>query len=143
MGIILFSIWPFLKFILIESVAPMDLIDDSLADIPHIRTILYTIVFILFLLNLVVHIYIGRSAIGEGRGHYKKSYTYIIITIILAIVNTAMIIKSIPTMLEGSDHSYEITNLFVDLTLCWIMIQIIVSAMGLRKLDTRLFKTPQ
>lgn len=136
MGVVLFSVWPFLRFILVELISPRSIFDgiDMDVEIPHFRAIIYAILFVLFIINLFIHLYIARCAVAEGRGSLQNSPAYIIISSIFLIIYISSIISTLAGLKESNDFSTDVTSIIVELTSCWIMLSIIISAIALRRI---------
>ena len=96
------------------------------------------VVFTIYvLIELGVRLFIGRSAIAEGKGH-RSGKMYIPLTILLIIVTALIIFAEGYSMVDGKPDSNvtEVdwaTSLVIDITSLVMMIEMVVSAFRVKK----------
>lgn len=129
-GVIAFGVWTFLKFVIYLIFG--NELDDQVTGIAKVVTII--ILLILGALDMLLRLYIGASARSQGRGK-KKSGFYIVITALMILVLTLTIgIEVYSTLrLEGGLID-DVITLIIDVTSLVILVDLMVSAVRLRKL---------
>lgn len=130
MAVILFTVWFIAKCIVIEFIHPVKLPPGIDLDPEVERIIIYVIAVILMVMDLLVRVYIGRSAIAEGRGKLKKKPTYIVVCALFLLINS--IAYYCYFKMAGRDILEDIPDIIIDMTAHLVLIQIIVSAVKLR-----------
>ena len=130
-GVILFSAWTLLKYVLTVVLYDAQ-INEALNDEMRIwfRIIFYGLLLIAFLIRF----YIGKSARSESEGKRKRAF-YIILTGIVLIIDLAAIIFEI---IKIFIYPYGILSMIVttmiDITSLVILTELMVNAIILRKL---------
>ncbi len=145
LGVLVFGLWNVLKFIIQIIYGSID-IARQLSEIeldPEIDPIivpLATFFLILFvsLVIIVTHCFIGLRAIGYGRG-VRKKWGFLIFAGIIAVI-TAI---GIPGYFRSADGRFFIDDTviaaaLVDLTLFYILCDMIFSAIGLKIFNKKL-----
>lgn len=87
---IIFGIWSIIRIILMRYMDENQFLDlfSSIDDlsVEQIETICFMLLLAFLILDLCARLYVGLSALKEGRGLYKKHVTYIIVAFIYAVV---------------------------------------------------------
>ena len=84
-------------------------------------------------LDLLFRLYVGRSAVREGRGT-KKKLTYVVLTILYTAVNLLADLGYLLGLLRGNESTALLAAVIVDVTASVAMLEIIVSSLALRRL---------
>lgn len=144
-GTVLFSIWTAAKIwsllfllrkeivaALLVKTGPIENISDD--TVFWVITVLITI---LVLIALAVRLYVGLSAIAEGRGK-KRSLLYIIIAIVIIAGNILNIFARFfateaPAAIEALLGSQSTSTFIIDATSIIMLTQMVVSALKIRK----------
>ncbi len=144
-GVLVFGLWDVLKFIIQTAYGSIDIARELSeieldSEIDPIIVPLITFFFILFvsLIIIVVHCFIGLRAIGYGRG-IKRKWGFLFFAGIIAVM-TAI---GIPDYFVSRDGRFFIDDTvvaaaLVDLTLCYILCDMIFSAIGLKIFSSKL-----
>ena len=146
-GTILFGVWSGLK--MFGSV--LMLRNETVSDFKRVIDVDYTgmpdsavfgailvIAFVLFAIDILFRLYIGRSAIAEGRGK-KKSPVYLLAAGIMITFSTLGIVKSLRapdeiTVIGALMPRVTITSIVIELTSTIMLTEMIVSAIRIRGL---------
>lgn len=148
-GYILFGIWTVIK-IFMTATMNRSFIASILADI-NIDTsdefsrrimfiVVYSVLFLIALIALLVHLYIGTSALRYSSGK-KKSKLFLACCIVLILLGISTI-PSYFTVSEGASAAYEdkgIVPTIVDLTVIYLLFDIVYSV---HKIDALTQKKP-
>ncbi len=137
---IILGIWSSIKLVVFAYLNPSSLLGDDI-DYEEIsewlaKAIMFTILVTICALDMLVRLYIGLSAMQEGRGKEKR-ITYIIVNFIYLLVNAYSIIDSRADAVESHDESYiELfyTTLMIDLTSVFAQAAIVYAALKIRRL---------
>ena len=135
-GVIVFCVWSIVKSVLgvllgdygeyAEQFVAPSVPDDYM-------TVFLAIAGALVLLDIVMGIYVGISARREGLGRSKKSH-YLPFAVILALLEVASLCVTIPDLINGSqDIVSGIITLLIDLTSLFTLVQLVVSAVRVRR----------
>lgn len=113
-GVIAFGLWSVIKAALYFIVQPLDIVSimpteevQALGDLKVLMNgvVLGMILFVL-MLDLLLRIYIGRSAIAVGRGRKKKKTIYIILAVFVGMSLAGSISASINTNYQEAKALY-------------------------------------
>lgn len=140
LGVIAFGLWGIVKIIMMWYLDPTafeELVGfASLTQEEQIYlTVIYAVIAVLVAADLLIRVYIGRSAVKEGSGQKKRIF-YVIWT---AVYLFASVGGDIDTLMElPTEHMVEsVTATVIDLTSCFAMLQIIISSIALRRITAR------
>lgn len=145
-GTILFSIWTAVKMLGLlfmlrgETVAALR---ANFSDIEGISDnaafLVITAVAIFFLaLFMSVRVYVGMSAISDGQGK-RRGWLYLVLAIFMIIGSavtffTGFFSFSAPEQYGAFTRNQSVSSLIIEVTSIIIMIQMVVSALKIRKL---------
>lgn len=105
--------------------------------------VVIAIIFIVLLMDLLLRMYIGRSAYSDGRARKKKSIVYVIIAIFIIFAFANSIGFTISNMINGTTveqteaeeyMSSAFTSLFLDMTSLLALVELAFSAIQVRRL---------
>ena len=159
-AVIAFGVWTIIKsafylllqpfdieiFIPPEQLAEMEAEMGPNVDILTSGVIVGAIFFILFL-DLLLRFYIGKSAYADGRARKRKRVIYVIVAIIMAVafandvwVTVSNLFIGEPTeQSEGVEYMRGVlTSVLLDMTSLLALIELIVSAIQVRRLRKEL-----
>lgn len=137
-GVIAFGLWSFLKINLYFLMAR----DKYFSDLPAaedvsstlVNAIIYGFILLFAVLNLLLHIYIGRAAIYEALNSGKHR-AYLGIVIIMIIANGLSVLVGITQLDFGADTFFDqIASELVDLTVFIMLIELASATTKIRKL---------
>jgi hypothetical protein len=144
-GIVLFSIWTVVKtmgtlFLLrketVEGIRNMmEPVEGITDDAVFLLLIVMFVVFSAVLMG--IRMYVGMSAIAEGRGK-RRSRLYIFIAIVMIIGNilyffTGFFSTGAPEQLGALSRDQSISTLIIDATSVIMLTQMVISALKIRK----------
>lgn len=139
MGVILLGLWSALKVLVI--IAEEIYTIENTYELPvHIFTtakiIVSVMIFLFILLIWLYHYYVGSGAIKAGKGR-KRPKIYYFWTVVFLLIN----IFGLPSYLLA-DHTTKISDtgfaaMLVDLTIVFIVIDLLVSSSRLKKLTKK------
>ena len=156
-GVLLFSAWSLIKAFIFailqdtgyqavsEADAEADRVFEEVIktadfDLSAFLIIVMIGLFSLIIIDIVLRIYIGRTARKVSRGA-KKSPAYIVIAVILAAMYTVSMYVSITTNSYLKESYLDtIVTLLIDITSLGTMIAVIISGIQVRRLTRRLNK---
>jgi hypothetical protein len=137
LGVLVFGMWSVLKFI-IQTINGVD-VSAQLAELDveshedKLFIMLFTIIFlaIIAFAILLFHSYVGIKAIGYGRGVSRKR-GFLIPAGVMAVLNVVSVIMYFRPK-DGTINfdDTRIAALLVDITLCYILFDMIFSAIRL------------
>ena len=136
-GVIAFGLWSTAKSVLYSMLQWDSIVEKTMMDAEHARTfavVAYIVVMAIILgFEIMIRLYIGRSAVSESRGKRKNS-AYIVLALTLSTLSlTFLIIAALISEGAASPVDYaksivvEATSVFTSLELC-------TSAIRIRKL---------
>ena len=140
MGVIALGLWSFIKLNLYFLAAQNATIEGlGLADLSadERRTsflFLYVVGLVLAVLELILRIYIGRSAIRDAKGAKKKSL-YLVFAAILASLSAIYLCLDITSFDFHSNHVADsMASILVEITSLYIFIELLFAAIKIRLL---------
>ena len=138
-GIIALELWSVLKIIMMVIFSFDEIFADVLktTEASKMLVIAVTVVTVgtIIGISLAVRLYVGRSAIAEGKGA-KKGNGYLILTGILTAIDFAGLVMEIVTIGNQDKGILEYVALTAfDLTVVFSQIDTVVSALKVRKLS--------
>ena len=92
------------------------------------------------MLDCALRLYIGRSAVLDGRRLKKKRFTYVVLAIIIAasltsnLVQRCILLSSEDAVLWGDVMASANVSVIVDITSLMALIEMIVAAIMVRRL---------
>ena len=137
-ALILFGIWSIVRLFLFkildsEVLASVLLFPETeLLDAAFIESA-FDITIIVLVINLLLRIFIGASAIAEGSGR-KKSIFYIVLAIIYIIYSLISDILVIINPIYDKTSIAVISPLIIDFSSCFALIMIVIASFSCRKL---------
>ena len=135
-GIIALGLWSVVKTVMFVIVRADDLLaqaDDETIPAWITLAIIAAVTAIIIAISLTLRVYVGRSAIAEGKGA-KKGGAYLVFAGILAAVNLAGMVMNAASFADPGTGILETAAvLIVDVTVVFTFIGTIVSAVRLRK----------
>lgn len=145
-GTIIFSIWTMVKILSTlfllrkETVAAMKENFDNLKDISDVAVfwVMAGIAFLCMAVWVAVRTYVGLSAIAEGRGK-RKSLIYLLLAGVMIILSAWSFVagffnEDAPVELGAFTRNQSISALIIEMTSMIMMIQLVASALRIRKL---------
>lgn len=155
-GTILFSVWTVVKtlssFVLLkdEVIASVRNTADDVGFILSEQQLFYivlVIMLIFLILFLAVRIYIGMSAISEGRG-LRKSKGYLILAVIVIIINITTVAISLfsaksQESLGALSKDTSLSSLVIELTSIVMAVEMVFAAVRLRRAHLRVSQSSE
>lgn len=133
-GVIAFCVWSFIKTFLFLSFMDADTVrrligieDDSLAFTVYVVTVIVVIV------DLLIRVYIGRSARAEGRGEKRGSF-YLVMAVVAAIANASSLIGIMFGTSFVLSPLSAIVSIAIEATAIAALILVVVSSIRLRSM---------
>ena len=138
-GVILFGVWSVIKSLLYFQTGLFNDLDKQVEPelLPTIKFITIALVALIVLVDLGFRLKIGRRARAEGMGRRQKS-GYLILAVLIVLVNLAVEVFSLYNLVNNGlaeQSAFESTvTLVVDLSANILLIELIVTALHVRKL---------
>ena len=97
--------------------------------------IMYVIVSVMIMaVEIAIRLYIGRSAIAEGKGERKRP-GYIVVAFLIALMNLGLMFSFFMLLGARTEISLDaLVTMFVELTSTVILLEMCQSAIRVRKL---------
>ena len=131
LGVIAFGVWSVLKGVLYAALNS-DRLQNTLEGNME-RVIFWLLIGIVLAIDLVFRLYVGLSAISEGKGR-KKGRGYIVLAFLMALSSFALFALGI-VFLRGSEAlGTSIVSLVVEATSCVLLVEMALSAIKVRRL---------
>lgn len=142
-GTIVFGIWSILKIIINYSTDIGSLIHlfDNVETGALFRVIAYFFFALMISTDLGLRLIIGMSARSEGMGR-KRRYVYIILAGILAFISAVLFLILIVRLILSGNILTTIVSLFVEGTSLFALIELIISAIMVKKLTREAGRQP-
>lgn len=132
-GVVILSLWTLLKNILYMFVYQEEIEKES-STLQPIETVFVIGLIAAGVVVLVLHCFIGMSAIDEGKGK-RKHPVYLFVTGFIIIFYAAMILLELLLLFFNKDFSLKLAvSMVIDVTTIGLMIDILTSSLRLRKL---------
>ena len=145
-GTVLFSIWSAVKMLgmlflfreeTVDAVPKMSGPVEELSD----KAVFWIVIVVFILIMLVIlgaRVYVGMSAIAEGRGR-RRSLIYILLAAFMIISSifylcTGALTMEAPEQMGALTRDQSISNLIIELTSVIMLTQMVISALRIRKL---------
>lgn len=136
-AVIAFGLWSIIRISLMRFMDPVSLeefwkIPDELSREKY-YFLVFTILLVLLVIDLLLRLYIGLSAIREGKGK-RKRIVYVIVAFLYGLVS---VVSDPEYFIETAGSEITLTGVamtVVDLTSCIALFEITVSSIRLRRL---------
>ena len=140
-GVIAFGIWSVIKALLYSELN-MGTFLASIEESPvlteaMLKTAFRIIIAIILLIDLAIRLFVGLSAIGEGRGK-RKHYVYIAMAFLIAAVSFISVFFLILKPGEDSSLLELVVTLVIEVTSAVTLMQMCFSAIRVKKLYKQL-----
>lgn len=139
-GVIAFSLWGLLKMLLILITANtqknyiLQDVGEGMAE----KIAFYVLFFIFIFADLLFRIYIGRSAIAEGRGK-RKGTLYLLFAILLFVFYMAGIgLNMFIKLAEYESLEDRIVQTVIEITSAVIYLELFISALRTRAIQRKM-----
>lgn len=139
-GVIAFSLWGLLKMLLILITAntQKNYIIQDVGEGTAEKIAFYVLFFIFIFADLLFRIYIGRSAIAEGRGK-RKGTLYLLFAILLFVFYMAGIgLNMFIKLAEYESLEDRIVRTVIDITSAVIYLELFISALRTRAIQRKM-----
>ena len=134
-GVIVFGIWTVVKtvlFWLTQRTGPFGAMPAAE------RVGLSLLVGIPMLADLGLRFYIGHSARAESAGAHRSAFYLVLTGVLIALNGMAVGFTSFVLIAGGADWLDTLIELFIDLTSCVTMADLLITGIGFRSLRKRL-----
>ena len=135
-GVIAFGLWSVIKIVLYTALnTDINMIS---AEGGTVSVVLFWIMmFILLAFGLSLRLYVGFSAVYEGRGR-KKRFGYIILALLLALTSFALVAANLAAF--GSDESpgKTVVTIIVEASSSIMLIEMAIFAVRVKRLGRKL-----
>ena len=148
-GVILFGVWTVVKMVLHElnrlpefmaelGADELGFEETGLADMgldPKLlaTVVAFTVVIIVFLMDLALRVFVGLSARAEGRGR-PQGRLYLILAGLLLVLSGLSFVSYVITYFSHSEYVVDAdAAILVELTSFITLLQMIISAVGVRR----------
>lgn len=139
-GVIAFSLWGLLKMLLILITAntQKNYIIQGVGEGTAEKIAFYVLFFIFIFADLLFRIYIGRSAIAEGRGK-RKGTLYLLFAILLFVFYMAGIgLNMFIKLAEYESLEDRIVQTVIEITSAVIYLELFISALRTRAIQRKM-----
>ena len=138
-GVIAFGIWSIIKGVLYTAFNLESLLGSTTEltlDRWIVELVFWGVLGIILAIDLALRLYVGLSAMSEGRGR-KKHYVYIVLAILMALLS---MISLVATMYSLAMHKSEsvsdaLVTIVVELTSGITLFEMAVSAVKVKRLN--------
>lgn len=132
-AVIAFGVWSIIRMFLMKYLDPLGLTDMIGGPDDGYEELAFILMIVGLLIDLLFRLYVGRSAIREGRGRCRR-ITYVVFAILYTVIYVwSDGIYLARTFREGFSANVLATAI-VDLSTCVAMAEIIVSSLSIRRL---------
>ena len=137
LGVMAFGAWSIVRTILYTTLQWNSIIENMVEQELSAKTagIMYIIVSVMIMaVEIAIRLYIGRSAIAEGKGERKRS-GYIVVAFLIALLNLSLMFSFFMLLGTRTEISLDaLVTMFVELTSTVILLEMCQSAIRVRKL---------
>ena len=137
LGVMAFGAWSIVRAILYTTLQWNSIIENMVEQELSAKTagIMYIIVSVMIMaVEIAIRLYIGRSAIAEGKGERKRS-GYIVVAFLIALMNLGLMFSFFMLLGTRTEISLDaLVTMFVELTSTVILLEMCQSAIRVRKL---------
>ena len=137
-GVIVFGIWSVIKGVLVTAFNTETLAEVSEQGTPAVL-MFWAILAVFLAIDLWLRLYVGLSAINEGKGK-KKRWGYIILALFMALFGFALLVVTVVLIGRNEEESMmrAIVSIVVDLTSGITFVEMAVSAIKVKRLERML-----
>lgn len=132
-AVIAFGVWTIIRMLLMKFFDPTGLEEIFGESDPVSDELVFILIIVLLVADLVFRMYIGISAVNEGRGD-RKAVIYVLLTIIYTAFSLYSNALSLAGLFGGKFSTTSLAIAVVDLTTSVALIEIIVSSISIRRL---------
>ena len=137
LGVMAFGAWSIVRAILYTTLQWNSIIENMVEQELSAKTagIMYVIVSVMIMaVEIAIRLYIGRSAIAEGKGERKRS-GYIVVAFLIALMDLSLMFFFFILLGTRTEISLDaLVTMFVELTSTVILLEMCQSAIRVRKL---------
>ena len=137
LGVMAFGAWSIVRAILYTTLQWNSIIENMVEQELSAKTagIMYIIVSVMIMaVEIAIRLYIGRSAIAEGKGERKRP-GYIVVAFLIALMNLGLMFSFFMLLGARTEISLDaLVTMFVELTSTVILLEMCQSAIRVRKL---------
>ena len=137
LGVMAFGAWSIVRTILYTTLQWNSIIENMVEQELSAKTagIMYVIVSVMIMaVEIAIRLYIGRSAIAEGKGKRKRP-GYIVVAFLIALMNLGLMFSFFMLLGARTEISLDaLVTMFVELTSTVILLEMCQSAIRVRKL---------
>ena len=137
LGVMAFGAWSIVRTILYTTLQWNSIIENMVEQELSAKTagIMYIIVSVMIMaVEIAIRLYIGRSAIAEGKGERKRS-GYIVVAFLIALMDLSLMFFFFILLGTRTEISLDaLVTMFVELTSTVILLEMCQSAIRVRKL---------
>ena len=137
LGVMAFGAWSIVRTILYTTFQWNSIIENMVEQELSAKTagIMYIIVSVMIMaVEIAIRLYIGRSAIAEGKGERKRP-GYIVVAFLIALMDLSLMFFFFILLGTRTEISLDaLVTMFVELTSTVILLEMCQSAIRVRKL---------
>ena len=137
-AVIAFGLWSIVRVFLMRFMDPISLEQfwDAPDNIPQedFYFLIFVVLLVFLVIDLLLRLYIGLSAIREGKGK-RKRIVYVVVAFLYGLLSA---VSDPQYFIETAESEITLTGVamtVVDLTSCIAMFEIVVSSVRLRRLQ--------
>lgn len=147
-GVVLFGLWNIARLFIsyffagdmlirmlkdgIDDTSALDSIDDSV-----LKLSILIMIFVVFFVDLLIRIYVGKRAIARGKGQ-KSNNAYVVIAFILFAISLYGDLSGLMNISGHTEKADYIISTIVDLTSVYAWGDVVYSSIRLRILENKL-----
>ncbi len=138
-GVIAFGVWSVIKSVLYVALNT----ESALASLEGNKYLILAFWLILgaaLAIDLAFRLYVGRSAIAEGKGRKKKN-GYILLALLMSVLSFAALAAGLLSQGSSTDTDSVGATLLVELTSDVLLLGVVVSAIRVKRLSRKLTGT--
>ncbi|MBQ9061018.1 MAG: hypothetical protein IJ128_07730 [Firmicutes bacterium] len=151
-GVIAFSLWSIVKAVIYVILSPLSTFSEIMdpKELEQLQTIgigeraadisIIGVILLMMILDVLLRIYIGRSAIADGRQGKKKTPVYLVLSILVAAGMIASNINRVQGYFQSDTEPVAesirtmTVSWIVDLTSLLALIELIIAGIMVRRL---------
>lgn len=140
-GVIIFELWSLLKAVFTLLLRAGDLYEMIMEESSlEARIVVVGIIVVVLLIDLILRLFVGMSAIAVGRGK-KSRFVFVAAALILAFLSAWVVTAQVIGFVKGEDLSLTSqVSAVVELTSLVTLTQLINSAMAIRGIRREIMK---
>ena len=141
LGVMVFGVWSIVKSILYTTAQWSSIVEEI--TVPEVsetimKTMYLFMIAVILTVEIAIRLYIGRSAVAEGKGERKRP-GYIVVAFLIALISLALTFTAIVVPGIRIELNLEaLMSLFVEITSAVITLEMCWSAIRVRKLRRQL-----